>query len=112
MKKRKSDDSLVSTAVEFAQKVDNLKSRLTFEDVRDATNGFSYLLGTRGFGNVYRGCLNGREVDVKKLKINSSQGDREFITEVDTINSIHHRHLVSLLGMLLNGSSSYLSNYL
>ncbi|KAK1374539.1 proline-rich receptor-like protein kinase PERK9 [Heracleum sosnowskyi] len=79
----------------------NSRSWFTYEELLNATNGFSEqnLLGEGGFGCVYKGYLpDGREIAVKQLKIGGGQGDREFKAEVETISRVHHRHLVSLVG--------------
>ncbi|KAK6116388.1 hypothetical protein DH2020_049850 [Rehmannia glutinosa] len=79
----------------------NSKSCFTYEELVEATNGFSAqnLLGEGGFGSVYKGALaDGRDVAVKQLKIGGGQGEREFRSEVEIISRIHHRHLVSLVG--------------
>ncbi|KAJ0844197.1 putative protein kinase RLK-Pelle-PERK-1 family [Helianthus annuus] len=76
-------------------------SKFTYEDLFEATNGFSprNLLGSGGFGYVYKGMLaDGTEVAVKELKIGGGQGEREFTAEVEIISRIHHRYLVSLVG--------------
>ena len=72
-----------------------------YEELERATNGFATanFLGEGGFGPVHRGHLpNGKEVAVKQLKAGSSQGEREFQAEIETISRVHHRHLVSLDG--------------
>lgn len=79
----------------------NSRSWFSFEELLNATNGFSEqnLLGEGGFGCVYKGYLpDGREIAVKQLKIGGGQGEREFKAEVDIISRVHHRHLVSLVG--------------
>ncbi|KAL8229018.1 hypothetical protein R6Q57_013918 [Mikania cordata] len=83
----------------------NSISKFTYEDLIEATNGFSpqNLLGSGGFGYVYKGILiDGTEVAVKELKIGSGQGEREFSAEVEIISRIHHRHLVSLVGYCIS----------
>ncbi|GMH20685.1 hypothetical protein Nepgr_022526 [Nepenthes gracilis] len=83
----------------------NSRPWFTYEELSDATNGFSSksILGAGGFGCVYKGFLtDGREVAVKKLKAGSGQGDREFRAEVEIISRVHHRHLVSLVGYCIN----------
>ncbi|KAL3812539.1 hypothetical protein ACJIZ3_013807 [Penstemon smallii] len=75
------------------------RSLFTYEQLSEATNGFSTILGEGGFGLVYKGILvDGREVVVKQFKEGGGQGEREFRAEVETISRIHHRHLVSLVG--------------
>ncbi|KAG8387235.1 hypothetical protein BUALT_Bualt02G0000300 [Buddleja alternifolia] len=53
-----------------------------------------------GFGKVYKGIIdNGREtVAIKRLKSNSKQGAREFLTEIETLTELRHVNLVSLIG--------------
>uniref|UniRef100_A0A6N2LIZ3 non-specific serine/threonine protein kinase n=1 Tax=Salix viminalis TaxID=40686 RepID=A0A6N2LIZ3_SALVM len=85
--------------------VNNSRSWFTYEELVQATNGFSAqnLLGEGGFGCVYKGALDdGREVAVKQLKIGGSQGEREFRAEVEIIGRVHHRHLVSLVGYCIS----------
>lgn len=48
---------------------------------------------------MYKGTLrDGTLVAVKKLDKMLPHGEREFITEVTTIGSMHHMNLVSLRG--------------
>lgn len=85
--------------------VNNSRSWFTYEELIQATDGFSKqnLLGEGGFGCVYKGFLpDGREVAVKQLKIGGGQGEREFRAEVEIISRIHHRHLVSLVGYCIS----------
>ncbi|GJV20342.1 proline-rich receptor-like protein kinase PERK9 [Tanacetum coccineum] len=72
----------------------------TYEDLVEATNRSSplNLLGSGGFGFVYKGYLaSGTEVAVKELKIGGGQGERVFSAEVEIISRIHHLHLVLLV---------------
>lgn len=85
--------------------VGNSRSWFTYEELANATNGFSAqnLLGEGGFGCVYKGLLlDGREVAVKQLKIGGGQGEREFRAEVEIISRVHHRHLVTLVGYCIS----------
>ncbi|KAL6606504.1 hypothetical protein ACP70R_042157 [Stipagrostis hirtigluma subsp. patula] len=76
--------------------------RFSYKDLFHATDGFSdrRLLGTGGFGSVYRGVLPSKaEVAVKKVAQGSRQGMREFVAEVVSIGRLgRHRHLAQLLG--------------
>ncbi|CAM6121953.1 unnamed protein product [Calypogeia fissa] len=76
----------------------------TYNELKDATSGFSpsNLLGEGGFGQVYKGTIDGNLVAVKMLKIGSKQGERQFRAEVDIISRVHHRHLVSLVGYCIS----------
>lgn len=89
----------------------NSRPKLTYQDLFNATNGFSIenLLGSGGFGYVYKGCLvDGTEVAVKELKIGGGQGEREFTAEVEIIGRIHHRYLVSLVGYCVSENNRLL----
>jgi hypothetical protein len=75
------------------------KYRLT--ELMRATGGFSHQnkLGEGGFGTVYKGILrNNKEIAVKRVSKNSRQGKQEFMAEVTTIGSLHHKNLVKLVG--------------
>ncbi|KAG6574216.1 G-type lectin S-receptor-like serine/threonine-protein kinase, partial [Cucurbita argyrosperma subsp. sororia] len=77
----------------------------THRDLQIRTNNFSELLGTGGFGSVYKGSLgDGTLVAVKKLDRVFPHGEKEFITEVNTIGSMHHMNLVRLCGYCSEGS--------
>ncbi|KAK7343552.1 hypothetical protein VNO77_12362 [Canavalia gladiata] len=78
--------------------------QFNFDIIRMATNNFSEtnMLGRGGFGPVYKGKLsNGQEVAVKRLSMNSGQGDVEFKNEVQLVAKLQHRNLVRLLGFSL-----------
>ncbi|XP_041995913.1 uncharacterized protein LOC121746047 [Salvia splendens] len=51
---------------------------------------------------------NGREVAVKVLSAESKQGEREFMTEIDTISNVKHPNLVELLGCCVYGRNRIL----
>ncbi|KAG6541227.1 hypothetical protein Mapa_017388 [Marchantia paleacea] len=80
----------------------NQPGQYTFKELNAATNGFSEdsKLGQGGFGTVYRGerPSDGSPLAIKKLNDDSSQGKREFMTEIVTITQIRHRNIVQLLG--------------
>ncbi|KAG6416554.1 hypothetical protein SASPL_123986 [Salvia splendens] len=83
----------------------------TYNLLVGATNNFhrSNKIGRGGFGTVYKGVLkNGREVAVKVLSAESKQGEREFMTEIDTISNVKHPNLVELLGCCVYGRNRIL----
>ncbi|XP_024978970.1 cysteine-rich receptor-like protein kinase 42 [Cynara cardunculus var. scolymus] len=81
-------------------------SYFRFKALKKATKNFHEcnLLGKGGFGPVYLGKLqDGRRVAVKKLSLDKSQGEAEFLAEVRIITSIQHKNLVRLLGCCSEG---------
>ncbi|XP_054822425.1 rust resistance kinase Lr10-like [Prosopis cineraria] len=78
--------------------------RFTSHHLTRATNNYSNMLGSGGFGSVYKGTLrNGTIVAVKVLR--SSVSDKrmveQFMAEVSTIGRVHHFNLVRLLGFCI-----------
>nr|GLL37926.1 ATP-dependent RNA helicase UAP56/SUB2 [Ipomoea trifida] len=69
-----------------------------------ATKNFSRenLVGSGGFGSVYRGVLSGDHspttVAVKRINATSHQGEREYLAEICTIGRLRHKNLVQLQG--------------
>ncbi|XP_042519928.1 L-type lectin-domain containing receptor kinase IV.2-like [Macadamia integrifolia] len=76
--------------------------RFKYKDLYIATKGFNdeELLGSGGFGKVYKGILptSKLEVAVKRVSHDSSQGVKEFIAEIVSIGKLQHRNIVTLLG--------------
>ncbi|KAL6654331.1 hypothetical protein ACP70R_007796 [Stipagrostis hirtigluma subsp. patula] len=76
--------------------------RFSYSELSQATHGFSddEKLGEGGFGSVYRGFLQdqGLHVAIKRVSKTSSQGRREYISEVTIISRLRHRNLVQLVG--------------
>lgn len=72
----------------------------TFQSIASATNNFSSTnkLGKGGFGEVYKGKVDGQEVAVKRLSRNSGQGVNEFKNETELIAKLQHTNLVRLIG--------------
>ncbi|GLT66011.1 hypothetical protein SLA2020_384070 [Shorea laevis] len=76
--------------------------RFKYKDLYVATKGFKdkELLGSGGFGRVYRGILptSKLEIAVKRVSHESRQGMKEFVAEILSIGRLRHRNLVQLLG--------------
>ncbi|XP_073289323.1 cysteine-rich receptor-like protein kinase 15 [Primulina huaijiensis] len=82
-----------------------------FHEIKAATQDFSNdnKIGQGGFGAVYKGKLsNGREIAVKRLSVDSGQGDVEFKNEVLLVAKLQHRNLVRLLGFSMEGKERLL----
>ncbi|KAK4733839.1 hypothetical protein R3W88_008100 [Solanum pinnatisectum] len=78
-----------------------LGQRIPFAEIQLATNNFdkSLIVGSGGFGMVYRGILgDNRKVAIKRGVPGSRQGLPEFHTEITVLSKIRHHHLVSLVG--------------
>ncbi|XP_043805663.1 receptor-like serine/threonine-protein kinase ALE2 isoform X5 [Manihot esculenta] len=77
-----------------------------YPELEKATEKFSSkrILGEGGFGRVYHGIMeDGTEVAVKLLTRDNQNGDREFIAEVEMLSRLHHRNLVKLIGICIEG---------
>ncbi|XP_062086895.1 L-type lectin-domain containing receptor kinase IX.1-like [Humulus lupulus] len=76
--------------------------RFNYRELNYATNNFSEegKLGQGGFGGVYRGLLaeSNTEVAVKRISKGSTQGKKEYVSEVKIISRLRHRNLVQLIG--------------
>nr|GEY54813.1 L-type lectin-domain containing receptor kinase S.1 [Tanacetum cinerariifolium] len=75
--------------------------RYSYEDLKEATNGFSdtEVLGAGGFGKVYKGTLSNKtEVAVKCVNHDSKQGLREFMAEISSMGRLQHKNLVQMKG--------------
>ncbi|XWS16949.1 hypothetical protein CRYUN_Cryun33cG0025700 [Craigia yunnanensis] len=79
----------------------NLRN-FAFRELQLATDNFSSknILGTGGFGHVYKGKLgDGTLVAVKRLKdLTGSFGESQFRTELEMISLAIHRNLLRLIG--------------
>ncbi|KAF3325700.1 hypothetical protein FCM35_KLT08780 [Carex littledalei] len=76
--------------------------KFTLSEIKGATKNFdeSTVIGTGGFGKVYRGEIDGGSniVAVKRADPLCGQGLKEFETEIEMLSKLRHRHLVSLIG--------------
>ncbi|GER40288.1 kinase family protein [Striga asiatica] len=73
----------------------------SYHELEQATDGFSdrNFLAEGGYGSVHYGVLwDGQVVAVKQHKLASTQGDREFCSEVQILSCAQHRNVVMLIG--------------
>ncbi|XP_042440724.1 G-type lectin S-receptor-like serine/threonine-protein kinase At5g35370 [Zingiber officinale] len=80
--------------------IPGLPTRYTYAELEAATDNFQTVIGSGGFGCVYKGQLPDKSlVAVKRINAASTQqGRREFCTEIAVIGNIHHVNLVRLRG--------------
>ena len=80
----------------------DLCRRFSLDEMRTATQNFDevFIVGTGGFGHVYKGYIDGGStpVAIKRLKPDSQQGGREFLNEIRMLSQLRHRNIVSLIG--------------
>ncbi|ESQ49191.1 hypothetical protein EUTSA_v10020180mg [Eutrema salsugineum] len=75
--------------------------RFSYRDLYLATEKFkeSEIIGSGGFGIVYRGNLpSSGPIAVKKITPHSLQGVREFVAEIESLGRLSHKNLVNLQG--------------
>jgi serine/threonine protein kinase len=97
------DDSrfLTLTMDKFLNDMEREKpTRFNSQQLRIATDNFTTLLGSGGFGFVYKGIFrDGTIVAVKVLYGSSDKTiEEQFMAEVSTIGRVHHFNLVRLYG--------------
>ncbi|KAE8695482.1 Kinase [Hibiscus syriacus] len=92
---------LMTTKHKFLNDMEKEKPiRFTSQQLRIATDNFTNLLGSGGFGAVYKGVFNNETtVAVKVLNGTSNKRiEQQFMAEVGTISRVHHFNLVRLYG--------------
>ncbi|KAI4336214.1 hypothetical protein L6164_014768 [Bauhinia variegata] len=81
--------------------------RFSYEELNLATGEFckDHLLGSGGFGRVYKGNLpNNTEIAVKCVSRDSKQGLREFMAEISSMGRLQHKNLVQMRGWCRKGN--------
>ncbi|PHU03880.1 Receptor-like serine/threonine-protein kinase NCRK [Capsicum chinense] len=76
--------------------------QFSYADLESATCKFSdsNLIGLGGSSHVYRGHFkDGKTLAIKRIKTQAGRdADCAFLTEIELISRLHHRHVVPLLG--------------
>ncbi|KAF0905938.1 hypothetical protein E2562_008961 [Oryza meyeriana var. granulata] len=76
--------------------------RFRYNELVFATDNFAAerKLGEGGFGAVYQGFLKDQQIEIaiKRVAKGSTQGRKEYISEVKIISTLRHRNLVQLVG--------------
>ena len=84
----------------LVSKMDLLPS-ISYKMLHQATGGFSLnnLIGTGGFGSVYKGVLDQerRLVAVKVLNLQTKGAVKSFMAECNVLRNVRHRNLVKIL---------------
>ncbi|XP_059072368.1 probable LRR receptor-like serine/threonine-protein kinase At1g51880 [Cryptomeria japonica] len=62
------------------------------------TSNFQREIGKGGYGSVYLGCLQDKDVAVKILSDKSHKGATQFSTEVEILYKLHHKNLIKFMG--------------
>ncbi|KAF6157477.1 hypothetical protein GIB67_004415 [Kingdonia uniflora] len=86
--------------------------RFAYDELSQATKGFSKdeILGSGGFGKVYKGVLsNNTEIAVKCVAHDSKQGLREFMAEISSMGRLQHKNLVQMRGWCRKGNELLLA---
>lgn len=81
--------------------------RFSLAEIKHATKSFdeSYVIGVGGFGKVYKGVIEDKlKVAIKRSNPSSEQGVNEFVTEIEMLSKLRHKHLVSLIGFCEEGN--------
>ncbi|GLT43023.1 hypothetical protein SLA2020_169990 [Shorea laevis] len=106
-RRKKPEDSLSFSSKFSANKTSSslpsdLCRHFSIAEIKAATQDFHdrFMIGSGGFGNVYKGIIDGgtTTVAIKRLNPLSRQGAHEFHTEITMLSKLRHIHLVSLMG--------------
>ncbi|EFJ10656.1 hypothetical protein SELMODRAFT_127641 [Selaginella moellendorffii] len=108
--RRRKKRELVQSSLVGLSRMPNLGLiKFSFEEIKAGTQNFSSknFIGEGGYGRVYRGVLAKRgnsEVAVKVMKASSKENNAEFLNEVEVINRVRHRNLLSVRGACVHAN--------
>ncbi|KAE9592478.1 hypothetical protein Lal_00028661 [Lupinus albus] len=78
--------------------------RFTYSELKLATKEFSEEIGKGAAGVVYKGILlDSRVAAIKRLKETNQYGEREFLSEVRSIERLNHMNLIGMWGYCAEG---------
>ncbi|XP_052204600.1 L-type lectin-domain containing receptor kinase IX.1-like [Diospyros lotus] len=101
-KTRAEDEFAVELSMDNEFEAGTGPKKFSYNELSWATSNFAeeQKLGEGGFGGVYRGFLRelNSYVAVKRVSKGSTQGIREYASEVKIISLLRHRNLVQLVG--------------
>ncbi|XP_073001436.1 uncharacterized protein [Typha latifolia] len=97
--------SAANQSIDGGSRMDELNlvrshQRITHRELSEATRGFNHnnLIGSGGFGSIYRGELSdGSLVAIKVLKLQSGNSTRTFNRECQVLKRIRHRNLMKII---------------
>lgn len=75
---------------------------MPYESLNNATNGFSNncLIGTGGFGKVFKGMLNNKAVAIKRMEKYSEEKDaKQYSNEIHIVLKLKHDNLLPLMAI-------------
>lgn len=67
---------------------------IPYKDLEVATNGFSEILGSGGFAEVFKGTYNGKDIAVKKFYPTQDVDDKVFKNEFVNLQGVRHRNII------------------
>ncbi|KAI4380122.1 hypothetical protein MLD38_006345, partial [Melastoma candidum] len=82
-------------------------TRFSSQELAACTNDYADILGSGGYGVVFKGMLEGgRPVAVKMLSNpHDKRIEDQFLAEVNSIGRTHHRNLVKLYGFCFDSTT-------
>ncbi|PWA56793.1 putative receptor-like protein kinase [Artemisia annua] len=72
--------------------------RFSLWEIETATNRFAKELGAGAYGTVYLGNISGKQVAVKRIKIDMENLFPTFQKEIDLLSTCNHANIISLVG--------------
>ncbi|KAL7141120.1 hypothetical protein ABFS83_08G032400 [Erythranthe nasuta] len=86
----------------LSARAERICRRFSLDEIQLATDNFNEerVIGNGGFGKVYKGRVDNEQTTfaIKRLESTSTQGEREFLAEIETLSELRHRNLVPLIG--------------